>query len=209
MLPEKLSNELCSLKHNVPRLVMVADMKINFQGELVQSQFYEGVIKSAARVTYGQAQDVLDGTTAPELKHVEANIKRCGDLAKLLMSKRFREGSLDLDLPETQIEVDEAGMPTDIMRSERLFAHRLIEELMLMANVAVARFFRERDIPALYRIHDEPAAEAMQNFESFLKAFGYKQKLSGISNIYNKLHFFNFSLIKPGNIEILLSPFLL
>ncbi len=179
MLPEALSNELCSLKPKVPRLALVAEMWLNFQGDLEKSEFYEAVIQSQARVTYGQAQEVLDGTTPPELKHVETNIKTCADLAKVLMAKRFREGSLDLDLPETEIEVDETGMPTDIMRSERLFAHRLIEELMLMANVAVARFFKAKNIEALYRIHEEPNEEATRNFGTFLKAFGYKDKLGG------------------------------
>jgi ribonuclease R len=177
MLPEALSNELCSLKPKVPRLALVADMRFDFQGQMKQAEFYEGVIQSAARVTYGQAQEVLDGSPPPEIKHVEENIKKCADLAKVLMAKRFREGSLDLDLPETEIEIDETGTPTDIMRSERLFAHRLIEELMLAANVAVARFFKEKQIEALYRIHEEPPAEAMMNFGTFLKAFGYKDKL--------------------------------
>lgn len=95
------------------------------------------------------------------------------------MAKRFREGSLDLELPETEIEVDGTGEPVDIMQTERLFAHRLIEELMLIANVAVARFFKEKQIDAIYRIHDEPVPDAMKNFEAFLKAFGFKQRLSG------------------------------
>jgi ribonuclease R len=179
MLPEKLSNELCSLKPNVPRLAFVAEMELDFQGNFIRNQFYEGVIQSQARVTYGQAQQVLEGATPKEFAHVEDNIKRCADLAKILMAKRFREGSLDLDLPETQIEVDATGMPVDIMQSERLFAHRLIEELMLITNVAVAKFFHEKEVPAIYRIHEEPLPDAMQNFSTFLKAFGYKQKLTG------------------------------
>ncbi|HMN67196.1 MAG TPA: ribonuclease R [Bdellovibrionales bacterium] len=179
MLPEKLSNELCSLKPNVPRLALVADMQLDYQGRLTGSEFYEAVIESQARVTYGEAQEIIDGASLERFRHVEQNIKRCADLAKILMGKRMREGSLDLELPETQIEVDETGQPTDIMQSERLFAHRLIEELMLMANVAVARFFKEHDIGALYRVHEEPLSEAMMNFSNFLKAFGYKQRLSG------------------------------
>jgi ribonuclease R len=95
------------------------------------------------------------------------------------MAKRMREGSLDLDLPQTEIEIDETGQPVDIMQAERLFAHRLIEELMLIANVAVARYFKEHNVEALYRIHEEPRTEAMQNFSTFLKAFGFKQKLGG------------------------------
>lgn len=177
MLPEKLSNELCSLKPRVPRLALVADMQFNFQGEMVASEFYEGVIQSAARVTYGEAQEVVEGRTPAEFKHVETNILRSADLAKVLMAKRFREGSLDLELPETVIEVDETGQPVDIIKSERLFAHRLIEELMLMANVAVARFFKEKQIDAMYRVHEEPNPDAMKNFESFLRAFGFKHKL--------------------------------
>lgn len=179
MLPEKLSNELCSLKPNVPRLALVADMHFNFQGDFEKKEYYEAVIQSQARVTYGEAQDIVDGRTPPAFKHVEGNILRCADLAKILMNKRFREGSLDLELPETTIEVDAAGVPVDIMQSERLFAHRLIEELMLIANVAVAQFFKEKQVDAIYRIHDEPHPEAMQNFETFLKAFGFKQKMTG------------------------------
>ncbi|NJL23936.1 MAG: RNB domain-containing ribonuclease [Calothrix sp. SM1_5_4] len=141
MLPEKLSNELCSLKPKVPRLALVADMRLDFHGQLETSEFYEAVILSHARVTYGEAQDMIEGNTPGSLRHVEQNVLRCADLARILMAKRFREGSLDLDLPETEVQVDEMGMPVDIMQSERLFSHRLIEELMLMANVAVARFF--------------------------------------------------------------------
>jgi ribonuclease R len=179
MLPEKLSNELCSLKPSVPRLALVADMRLDFQGALQETRLYEAVIQSQARVTYGEAQEVIEGHTPGRFRHVEKNILHCRDAAKLLMARRMREGSLDLDLPETEIEVDESGMPVDIMQSERLFAHRLIEELMLCANVAVARFFKERGMEALYRVHEEPAGDAMQSFASFLKAFGYKQKLSG------------------------------
>lgn len=178
MLPEKLSNELCSLKPNVPRLALVADMQLDFSGQLQETEMYEAVIKSHARVTYGEAQEVIEGHTPERFSHVEQNIKLCEGLAKILMAKRLREGSLDLDLPETEIEVDETGQPVDIFQSERLFAHRLIEELMLTANVAVARFFKRHEVEALYRIHEEPAVDAMENFTNFLKAFGYKQKLS-------------------------------
>lgn len=179
MLPEALSNELCSLKPKVPRLALVADMQFDFQGNLLESEFYEGVIQSQARVTYGEAQQVLEGHTPPEFKHVEANIKLSADFAKILMAKRFREGSLDLELPETEILVDDTGNAVDVLQSERLFAHRLIEEMMLMANVAVAKFFKEHQMPAIYRVHEEPRQESMQNFANFLKAFGFREKLSG------------------------------
>lgn len=179
MLPETLSNELCSLKPNVPRLALVADMHLDYQGQLLETELYEAVIQSQARVTYGEAQEIVEGTSLPQFRHVEQNIRKCADLAKILMAKRMREGSLDLDLPQTEIEIDETGMPVDIMQSERLFAHRLIEELMLMANVAVARFFKDNDVEAIYRIHEEPKEDAMENFATFLKAFGFKAKFGG------------------------------
>ncbi len=178
MLPEKLSNGLCSLKPHVFRAAFVADMELDFQGALISSEFYEALMESKARVTYGEAQEVIDGTVPKKLEHVKDEILRARDLAKILMSKRFREGSLDLDLPETEIELDESGAPVDILLSERLFAHRLIEELMLMANVAVARFFKSKDVDALYRIHEEPKGDAIEALQNYLNAFGYNQNLS-------------------------------
>ncbi len=178
MLPEKLSNGLCSLKPNVYRACFVADMKLSFSGDLLSSEFYEALMESKARVTYGEAQEVIDGVVPKKIEHVKDEILRAKDLAKVLMAKRFREGSLDLDLPETEIELDEAGFPVDILQSERLFAHRLIEELMLMANVAVARFFKEKEVDALYRIHEEPKEDAIDQLGRYLNAFGYNQNLN-------------------------------
>lgn len=172
MLPEVLSNGLCSLNPHVPRLCLVADMHINHSGEFLSYSFYEAVMESKARVTYGEAQEIIDGTDVQKLNHVKNDILRLADLAKILMAKRFREGSLDLEIPETQLVIDGAGVPIDIIRSERLFSHRLIEEMMLAANVAVAQFFSEKEVPSLFRIHEEPNAEAIQNLEKYLFNFG-------------------------------------
>lgn len=177
MLPEALSNELCSLKPNVPRLSLVAEMDINFNGERTGSRFYEAVIQSQARVTYGEAQEVIDGAVVERLSHVKDNIKLANELAHILMDKRFREGSLNLELPESTIEVDESGVPVDIIKSERIFAHRLIEELMLAANVAVAEFLNTQKVPALFRIHEPPKTDSLLTLEHFLGAFGYTKKL--------------------------------
>ncbi|MGE0764154.1 MAG: ribonuclease R [Bdellovibrionales bacterium] len=179
MLPEKLSNELCSLKPKVPRLSFVSEMQLSFTGDLLDSQFYEAVIESKARVTYGEAQEVIDNNIPKDLAHVAADIKRAGDLAKILMAKRFKEGSLDLEIPETELEIDETGQPVDVLQSERLFAHRLIEELMLMANVAVAKQFTARSVPALYRIHDSPNPDAISNLEKFMATLGSKRQIVG------------------------------
>lgn len=186
MLPEELSNELCSLKPKVPRLALVAEMHFTFNGEMGDARLYEAVIQSQARVTYGEAQEIIDGEAPPQLSSVREDIRRAGELAHILMDKRFREGSLNLEIPESTIELDESGVPVDIIRSERLFAHRLIEELMLAANVAVAQFLSSRKAPALYRIHEPPKEEALRTLERFLDNFGYSKKL-GSSQLQKRI----------------------
>lgn len=172
MLPEVLSNGLCSLNPHVPRLSLVAEMQMDFTGQIIESKFYEAVIESKARVTYGEAQEVIEGTEVQKLKHVSKDILLAADLAKILMAKRFREGSLDLEIPEVQIVIDSAGLPVDFIKSERLFAHRLIEEMMLSANVAVAKFLSDAEIPAIYRIHESPNETALEILEGYLNRFG-------------------------------------
>lgn len=186
MLPEALSNELCSLKPNVDRLAFVADMQISFDGELSSFNFYEAVIKSKARVTYGEAQELIDGHVPEKLKHVKNEILLAGDLAQILMRRRFQQGSLNLEIPETTIEVDSGGNPVDILRSERLFAHRLIEELMLVTNIATAKFLDNKKIPGLYRVHEEPKPEAIEVLENFLSGFG-KEITFGQKNLQKRL----------------------
>jgi ribonuclease R len=178
MIPEKISNGLCSLKPHVPRLCVVAEMHFDFQGNRTSSSFYEAVMESKARVTYGEAQEVVDGTDMPQLEHVKENILRCSDLAKVLMAKRFKEGSLDLNISQTELEIDASGNPVDVQKSERLFAHRLIEELMLAANVAVAEFLEGREIPSIYRVHEDPSPEDIKLLEVYLFNLGAKIHLN-------------------------------
>lgn len=186
MLPEVLSNGLCSLNPHVPRLCLVAEMNFDFAGVMTGSSFYEAVMESKARVTYGKAQEVVDGAAVPELDHVRDPILRAADLAKILMAKRFREGSLDLEIPETILQIDGTGKPLDVIRSERLFAHRLIEELMLAANVAVALFLGERKVPAIYRVHEAPNALAISLLERYMQSFGGHPLLAG-TNLAKRL----------------------
>lgn len=184
MLPEALSNGLCSLNPHVPRLALVADMHFDFTGVMTESSFYEGVIESKARVTYGQAQEIIDkpdgdSETHKKFAHVQENIMRCADLAKILMAKRFKDGSLDLEVPETELVIDGSGEPVDVIKSERLFAHRLIEEMMLAANVAVAKEFAKKDIPAIFRTHEPPDPLKIAILEKFMATFGGQVHLSG------------------------------
>jgi ribonuclease R len=155
-------------------------MKIDFQGNALGADFYEAIMRSHARITYGEAQEVIDGNTPDEFKHIEDVILRASDLAKILMAKRFREGSLDLEIPETELLIDKTGTPFDIQRTERIFAHKLIEEMMLAANVAVAKFIgEEHKVPVLYRIHDQPKRESIEILNHYLKNFGSNKKLTG------------------------------
>ncbi len=174
MLPENLSNELCSLKPNVDRLAFVAEMSLSDEGEIQQTQFYESVICSKSRVTYGEAQDIIEGVDVPKHAHVADMIKESKKLADILMKKRFREGALDMNVPEIIVSVDGQGEPQDIQKSVRLFAHRMIEEFMLIANVSVARFFTKREINAIFRVHDQPRNEGLELLKSYLGQLGEK-----------------------------------
>lgn len=171
MLPEELSNELCSLKPEVDRLCFACEMLLDFQGTITEYRFFEAVMNSKARVTYGEAQEVIDGEPGEKLRELPEvcdNVLRCADLAKILMAKRFREGSLELEIPETQVVVDSSGETIDVVRGTRLFAHRLIEELMLLTNIATARFFSDNRIHGIYRIHEEPKEENIKAVEKML-----------------------------------------
>lgn len=175
MLPEGLSNELCSLKPNVDRLALVADMIIDPAGRFLNYEFYEAVIKSHARLTYGDVQRMLDGTEIPQYEHLRDRLKLAEKLAYVLKDKRFAEGSLDLDIPEVLVEVDDQGNAVDIHLSERIFAHRLIEEFMLKANIAVAEFIDKKGKAQVYRIHEEPDMLALDTFMRFFNQFtGFK-----------------------------------
>jgi ribonuclease R len=177
MLPEKISNELCSLKPQVDRLAFVCEMQISYNGVVENTDIYEAVIHSHARTTYGEAQDILTGDKTHKNPDVTKNIKTASDLAKVLMAKRFREGSLEINVGETSVVVDDSGNTVDVVRSERLFAHRLIEELMLIANVSVAKRFEEAKIPALYRVHETPDMEDIAVLDKFLNNFGSQKRL--------------------------------
>lgn len=187
MLPEILSNGLCSLKPQVPRLCLVADMQFDFQGEPLSSQFYEAVMKSQARVTYGEAQEIIDGNDIAKFASVKETIIKCSDLAKVLMIRRFREGSLDLNISQTELEIDATGNPVDVQKSVRLFSHRLIEELMLAANVAVSTFLEKKEQGSLYRIHDEPSPDSIKLLEVYLHNLGSKIRFGGVGKLQKKL----------------------
>ncbi|NIQ92776.1 MAG: ribonuclease R [Desulfuromonadales bacterium] len=176
MLPEKLSNGICSLNPEVDRLTMTAEMLFDREGNRVESRFYPSVIRSDARLTYTQVRDmIVDGDEAviARYKSIFPDLQVMEDLALRLMEMRRRRGSLDFDLPEAEIILDLTGQPEDIVRAERTLAHRVIEEFMLAANEAVAGYLTDKDVPVLYRVHEAPDIDKLQDFQAFVAHFNY------------------------------------
>src|SRR5580700_5954175 len=182
MLPEELSNGICSLKPREDRLVMSAIMELDENGEIVASDFARGVIRSAERMTYTAVNAVLqnDAVATAQYAHLAENFRAMRDLALILNARRARLGSIDFDLPEQVFEFDDAGQMTGIVRSERNIAHRLIEEFMLAANQAVARYLESRGIGSLHRVHEKPDPKKILEFEALAQTFGYSL---GVENL--------------------------
>ena len=177
MLPEALSNGICSLNPKVDRLTMTAEIDFDHEGRPGKKKFYESVIKSAERMTYTNVKKLIDGIDAElssRYDHILPDIKLMAELAKKLTARRFEQGSIDFDLPEPQIIIDIKGKVEDIVRSERNEAHKLIEEFMLSANRAVAEEFSKRALPFIYRIHEPPDEESVNDFADFIATFGIR-----------------------------------
>lgn len=174
MLPKALSNGICSLNPLEDRLTLTVILQFDRKGDVVDASFHKSIIRSAMRLTYTKVEEALvkkDRKTRGELKPVLSMLKRASELAVLLSGKREQRGSLDFDLPEPEVLLDIEGGIKDIVRAERLFSHRIIEEFMIAANEAVARFLTERKAPALYRIHEEPEREKLRDLEKLLDTF--------------------------------------
>jgi ribonuclease R len=175
MLPESLSNGICSLKPDEDRLVMSALIELDPYGNIASSRLTSGVIKSAARMTYTNVNKILEGdaeVSAQYAAHVQ-NFRKMKELALLLNARRTEHGSIDFDLPERVIAFDDQQRMTSINRSERNIANRLIEEFMLTANRVVDGYLLKRAIPALHRVHEKPDARKVLEFEELARAFGY------------------------------------
>ena len=168
MLPEALSNGICSLNPGVDRLVMVAEMLLDQQGKRVESHFYPAVMHSHARLTYAQVQEHLEQKPA-ETEAIQSSLELMAEAALRLEKMRYQRGSLGLELAEAVVVLDQEGHAVDIVRGERLFAHKLIEELMLAANEAVAEFLTEHQLPMLYRVHDPPEPLALEPLRQVLR----------------------------------------
>jgi ribonuclease R len=175
MLPEELSNGICSLNPKVDRLVMSAILEIDSSGNTVGADFNPGVIRSAERMTYTNVHKILEGDAEMNERYAPlvGNFRRMKALALLLNKKRVARGSIDFDLPEPIIEFDDQGRMLSIVRSVRNIAHRIIEEFMLAANEAVAQYLERRGVASLHRVHEKPDPKKVIEFEELAHAFGY------------------------------------
>ncbi len=174
MLPERLSNGICSLNPGVDRLAMVAELEFDGHGRRRRARFFPGVIRSQARLTYTEVARILvdrDEQTRAARAGLLVPLETMQALAELRMARRHERGSLDFDLPEAEIVLGLRGRPEQIVRAERNLAHRLIEEFMLAANEAVAEWLEQQRVPLVFRIHESPGEEKLASFQEFIAHF--------------------------------------
>ncbi len=172
MLPEALSNDLCSLKPHQDRACLVAEIVIDSYGKIKSHRFKRGLMRSCARLTYAQVQNAINGTLDDVTKPIyEGVIKPLYGAYKTLLKARHKRGTLDLNIPERQVKFDEKGFVKDIVPRERLDSHQLIEEMMIAANVAAAKTLLVKNWPTLFRVHDIPDAARVENLRTLLKSF--------------------------------------
>ncbi|MGN6093357.1 MAG: ribonuclease R, partial [Luteibacter jiangsuensis] len=177
MLPETLSNGICSLNPKVDRLCMVCDMEIDEEGDVLHSKFYEAVMHSHARLTYNkvwQAVGERDADVRDEIADVLLQVETLHRLYKSMAKARKRRGAIDFETPEVKFRLAPSGDVVSMGATDRNDAHKLIEECMIAANVQAARFLSKRKIPALYRVHAPPPAEKYDDLLQFLREFKLK-----------------------------------
>lgn len=180
MLPEKLSNGLCSLNPFLPRFTLTCEIHYNERFEFVQALYYKSLIHSHKRATYEEVEAWFDGTGGEDF---EAPVRHSLDLMKTLaaalMKQAEHRGAMGFDLPEADVVHDAQGKVIGIGKKQRFFSHKLIEQFMVAANVAVARYFSVHGLPQIYRVHDRPDPVKMQNFVKLVKDLGLGKHLEG------------------------------
>lgn len=195
MLPKALSNDICSLNPGEDRLTLSVDMEITAAGELAAHEIYESVICSKERLVYDDVSDLLEASELTEREisgtngeimlekysYIKDDLINMNRLAAILRKNRHARGSLDFDLDETSIKLDEHGIPISVEPAERRCANKLIEEFMLLANETVAEHFYWMEAPFVYRIHEKPTAEKMEQLKIFLRSMGILLKGSSDS----------------------------
>ena len=187
MLPKELSNGICSLNEGVDRLTLAIDMKITPTGEVIDSKIYKAVINVKKRMTYDKVYKVLsleDMDTLKEYKEYEKDLFLMKELALILNKKRKKQGSIDFDISETKVVLDENGNVEDIKPYKITIANKIIEEFMLIANMQIAEKFYYLDLPFIYRIHEKPDEDKLRDLNEVLS--GYGKRIKGIKNVHPK-----------------------
>jgi ribonuclease R len=176
MFPSELATGLCSLNPHVDRLVQTCLMEVDRRGDVVRYEMHDGVIHSDARMTYTEVNAILterDESVSDKYRPLVPMFETMRDLFEILNQRRRRRGSIDFDLKEPEIVLDDQGLVEEIIAAERNVAHRIIEEFMLLANETVAEHLDRNDVPTLYRIHEQPDPLKVAEFEEFISTLGY------------------------------------
>jgi ribonuclease R len=179
MLPEALSNQICSLVPDEDRLVVSVLFRVDSAGDVLSHRVVRGVIRSRFKLSYEDAQElledggVLDLRRGPDGEALVRSLRQLSGFAKKLRARRSTEGAIDFAVPEAKVELDDDGEPVAIHRRERLEAHRVIEDLMILANETVARIGETDDLPILYRIHEPPSEDRLEGLRSLARLFGH------------------------------------
>ena len=179
MLPKQLSNGICSLNPNVDRLALSVIMKIDASGSVVESEVFESIINSKYRLNYDEVLEVIEGNaeTQQRLKDIKDVLLDMYELSQLLDKKRRELGSLDFDLPESKVIVDDQNKPIDIVKRTTTKSTKVIETFMVIANEVIAKKFEDAKIPFVYRVHEKPDSEKMASFFNFISSLGVKFNL--------------------------------
>ncbi|NNE46979.1 MAG: ribonuclease R [Rhodothermales bacterium] len=177
MLPERLSNGLCSLQSNVDRLAFSCIMKMNGRGDVLSYDLQPSVIHSQRRLTYAQAQAIIDAGSSED--QLERDLLAANTIARVLTKRRLAEGSIDFDMPEVKVRLDERGHPVEMFVKTRMEANRLVEEFMLLANRTVAGHVQRvlDNRPFVYRVHDRPDLERIKSLALYVRAFGHRLRI--------------------------------
>jgi ribonuclease R len=202
MLPPKLSSEICSLKPREDRLVFSVLMEVDSKGAVIKSRFVQGVLRSKERMTYTSIAKILLEKDPAEIRrysHLGSLFNEMEELCLILLQKRRRKGAVDFDLPEAEIEFDANGKVIGVVQAEHNIAHEIIEEFMLLANETVAQKLTASGGPALYRIHEKPDAQKVDEFAEFAQTLGYKLEHNKLE--YRAMDFQKFVAKLEGKVE--------
>ncbi len=180
MLPKELSENFCSLQPNRVRLSKTVHISLDFRGNVKKFRFYDSIIKSNKRLNYEEAQDIIDGKIKIKDKNLYQSLKIAEEISRILKERRRKRGSLDFDFPEPEILFTEEGKVKLVRLERAVFTHSLIEECMILANRVIAKFFAKKELPFIYRVHEEPDIKKLEELKKILSRILRNQKAKKI-----------------------------